>query len=152
MKPFRLPLQVLRTLREQAEQAAQIAYADAIRRREQARERVQVAARQLDDAWALVRSGRAIGAPAEELQRARHWCDILVEHRRQLEQALQLAQAGVEKAFRAFTQARRDRETITRYQKRRKLAHSRETQRLEQKEMDEAGTRLASLNPSFAAV
>jgi flagellar export protein FliJ len=145
MKRFRPPLQVLRTLREQKEQAAQHAYADAIRRRELAHERLEIARQQLEDAWSHLRLGRPHGAAAQELLRTRHWCDILVEHRQQLEQALQLALQGVDKALRDLTAARRAREIIVRYQDRRFQGHQRELQRTEQKELDEAGTRLSPL-------
>ena len=67
MKPFRFPLQVLQTLREQKEQSAQLAYAEAVRARELARERLLAAVGQLEDAWAHRRELTLRGASADML-------------------------------------------------------------------------------------
>ena len=55
MKAFRFPLQSLRVLREQKEQAAQKHYAEALRAAEDAAARLKLAGDELSASWATLR-------------------------------------------------------------------------------------------------
>ncbi len=142
MKPFRFPLQPLRVLREQKEQAAQKTYAEALRDCERAATSVRNASMELDDAWTVLNQEIAKGATGIQLLRLRAWCNVLElrvrDHTRDLERARENSDA----MWQALMIATRNRESLEELHDRKRRAHERESQRAEQNMIDELAVQM----------
>lgn len=141
MKSFRFALQPIRVLREQKEQQAQQNYVLALRACEEAAARVQSASEQLTACWSTLGQELATGADATQVLRTRAWCNVLELRLRERTGALEQARHAVDAIWRELMRASRDRETLDRFHDKRRAAHDREAQRLEQRDLDELALR-----------
>jgi flagellar export protein FliJ len=147
MKPFRFSLQSLRVLREQKEQEAQKRYADALRACETAAARVQAASEELTGCWQTLSKKLSSGVAATELLRARAWCNVLELRLRERATILEQARFAVDAVWHEMLLASRERESLDRLHDKKRRAHDREAQRLEQKTLDELAVQLAGAAP-----
>ena len=145
MKPFRFPLESLRVLRRQKEQAAQIHYAKALIASEQAAEQLKRASAELTACWERLTRELVAGSVANKLVSTRNWCTVLEIRCNERKAALAEAQRLAEIAFQEMNIAGRDREALDRFFDKSRLAHDREAQREEQKQFDEMAAQLREL-------
>ena len=143
MKSFRFPLQSLRVLREQKEQAAQKQYAEVLRACEDAAGRVKAAGDELSASWTTLAKELAAGVTAMELLRTRAWCNALELRLRERTGLLEQARLAVDTVWQQMLNATRDREALDRYYKKNRRAHDRKVQTEEQKQLDELAVRMA---------
>ena len=143
MKSFRFPLQSLRVLREQKEQAAQKHYAEVLRACEDAAARVKAAGDELSASWNALGQKLAAGVTAMELLRTRAWCNALELRLKERTGLLEQARLAVDKVWQEMLNATRDREALDRYYKKNRRAHDRKVQTEEQKQLDELAIRMA---------
>jgi len=143
MKTFRFPLQSLRVLREQKEQAAQKNYADALRAAEDAAVRLKTAGEELSASWTTLGKELAAGVTAMELLRTRAWCNALELRLKERTGLLEQARLAVDAVWQEMLSATRDREALDRFYKKHRRAHDRTVQSEEQKQLDELAVRMA---------
>ena len=143
MKPFRFPLQPIRVLRERKEQVAQQRFAQAMLACEEAASHLQAASDDLAAGWNSLCEELSSGVVATHLTRTRAWCSILEQRQKERAAALQHARRLMDAAFRDMMLASRDRETLDRYHDKCRRAHNLESQREDQKLLDEIGVRRA---------
>ena len=143
MKTFRFPLQSLRVLREQKEQAAQKNYAEALRAAEDAAARLKAAGDELSASWATMGQELSAGVTAMELLRTRAWCNALELRVKERTAVMEKARLAVDAVWQEMLNATRDRETLDRYYKKNRRTHDRKVQAEEQKQMDELAVRMA---------
>jgi flagellar FliJ protein len=143
MKRFRFSLQAVRELREAQEQAAQKAYADAVRACDETATRLVLLDRDLQNVWHSLRHQSLSGMRADQMRHARAWSCILEEKQKDLMAELARAQAQVDAAHAHLVTASRRRESMDRLFGRQRRAHQREQQREDQKFLDELATRNA---------
>ncbi len=143
MKSFRFPLQSLRVLREQKEQAAQKHYAEVLRACEDAAARVKAAGDELSATWTTLGKELSAGVSAMELLRTRAWCNALELRLKERTGILEQARLAVDAVWQEMLSATRDRETLDRYYKKSRRSHDRKVQTEEQKQMDELAGRMA---------
>ncbi len=141
MKRFHFPLQPLRTLREQQEQAAQRHYAEAMRAVEAAEQRVRETLAELESCWSWLRQRMTDGAFTQRLESTRAYCAVLGERSKQEEADLHREQQRLHGAWEALVCATRDREALDRFFEKCRRAYDRQVQRAEQKILDELGRR-----------
>lgn len=154
MKPFRFPLEVLRTIREQQEQAAQQRFAAALAASETAARRVRENLRELEACWRAVKHTVKADALMSEVIRLRDFADLIEQRQAELERELTAARTAAEKAAAAMRLAMRDREIIEQLHHRRFGAHRLEVAREEQKALDELAGRKSApgLSASFTVI
>ena len=143
MKTFRFPLQSLRVLREQKEQAAQKHYAEALRACEHAAARVKAAGDELSASWNALGQELAAGVTAMELLRTRAWCNALELRLKERTGLLEQARLAVDAVWQEMLNATRDREALDRYYQKNRRTHDRKVQSEEQKQLDELAVRMA---------
>ncbi len=143
MKSFRFPLQSLRVLREQKEQAAQKHYAEVLRACEDAAARVKAAGDELSASWTTLGKELGAGVTAMELLRTRAWCNALELRLKERTSVLEQARLAVDAVWQEMLNATRDREALDRYYKKSRRSHDRKAQSEEQKQMDELAMRTA---------
>ena len=143
MKTFRFPLQSLRVLREQKEQAAQKHYAEALRAAEQAAMQLKAAGDELSTSWTTLGRELAAGVTAMELLRTRAWCNALELRLKERSSLLAQARLAVDAVWQEMLNATRDREALDRYYKKNRRAHDRKVQVEEQKRLDELAVQMA---------
>jgi flagellar FliJ protein len=141
MKAFRFSLNAVRELRQSEEQAAQKAYAAAIRAREQAEARLVMADRSLQNMWQELRDSSLRGMRADQMQRVRSWGVVLEEQQKQLAGELDDCQRQVNATHQLLKSATQRRETLDRLLRKQRRAHEREVQHEDQKFLDELATR-----------
>ena len=141
MKPFRFTLQSVRVLRERKEQVAQQNYADKLRRHERAVAGLQRANDELAASWEALCHELSQGSAAAELRRARSWCGALETRQKEFAVELQQAAYALEAASRELMNAARDRQALDRLHDKHRATYNRESQREEQKLLDEMGLR-----------
>jgi flagellar FliJ protein len=141
MKAFRFRLQVVLTLREEAEQAAQQLFARAFLGLEQAAARLRSAEAAIaaNDQWQRTRL--AAGMRADELEQSRLYSALLEERRTQLAREAARAQQQVEEARQKLLQATRQREILERLRERQRRVYDYQAARAEQKLLDELSKR-----------
>jgi len=146
MKPFRFPLQVLRTLREQKEQAAQQHFAKALAASEAAAKRMHDNVRELEACWDLIKSSIQSAASGAEIARLRDFEGLLEQRHVELEGEWRVAATATEQAAAEMRAAMRDRKALEQLYERRRRAHELGVAREEQKALDElAGRNSTSL-------
>lgn len=146
MKPFRFPLQVLRTLREQKEQAAQQRFAAALAASEAAARRMRENLRELEACWGAIKSCLQSAASGAEISRLRDFAGIIEQRQVELEGEWRTAATATEGAATEMRAAMRDREALEQLYQRRRRAHDLGVAREEQKALDElAGRKLTSI-------
>jgi len=148
MKPFRFPLQSIRVLRERKEQVAQQRFAQAMLACEEAAFQLQAASDALAAGWNSLCEELSTGVIATRLARTRAWCSVLEQRQKERSAALQQARRLMDSAWREMMLATRDREALDRFHDKCRRAHDRETQREDQKQLDEVGVRRA-VTPSL---
>ena len=144
MKRFHFSLSALSVLREQQEQAAQKKYADALRVCEEAARRVQTASNELTISWHELTSKLSAGVSAVEFLRSRAWCNVLELRLKERTAALEQARLKVDAVWQEMLVATRDRESIDRFEEKKRRAYNTQVQRAEQKELDELAIQLAT--------
>jgi flagellar export protein FliJ len=144
MKPFHFSLELVRTLRQQKERAAQLRYTSALSACDEAERLLQFANAELAAVWGLVREELVRGLSASQLANLRMWCQVLETRRNERQTALHSARRAAETALQAMTVAAREREALDRFHDKSRLAHHRATQREEQKNIDEMAVQLSS--------
>src|ERR1051325_7244563 len=147
MKAFRFTLQALRVLREQKEQLAQKRYAAALLACEAAAARVQAASEELTGCWHALSQKLSAGVAATELLRSHAWCNVLELRLKERAAALEQARLAVDTVWHEMILATRERETLDRFYDKKRLAYDRESQRVEQKNLDELAVQLAGVSP-----
>jgi flagellar export protein FliJ len=137
MKKFRFTLQALFTVHQQREQAALKVYARALTDRQDASQKLSDAERQCQEAWDFNRQRMVSGAPAAHLWQAEQYCALAKKFLEQRAEALLCAQRVVDRALKTLLEARQSREAVDRFRTRQQEHHRRETQREEQKIIDD---------------
>jgi len=137
MKAFRFPLESLRTLRKQREQAAQQRYARALILCDGATRVLQLAEGELVAGRAILTGELAHGATAGRIVSLRTWCTVLEIRRNECAAALDEARQAAGEAFRFMTAAVREREALDNFYARSQRTWRRECQQSEQKMFDE---------------
>ncbi len=145
MKPFRFPLQVLRTLREQKEQAAQQHFAKALAASEAAARRMHDNLRELEACWGLIKSSIQSAASGGELARLRDFAGLIEQRQVELEGEWRVAATATERAVVEMRAAMRDRKALEQLYERRRRAHELGVAREEQKALDELAGRKSTL-------
>ena len=144
MKSFRFSLAALTVLREQQEQAAQKKYVDALQFCEQAATRVEAASQELMTCWRDLTGKLSAGVPAMDFLRARAWCNVLELRLKERTTALEQARLKVDAVWQEMLIATRDRESLDRFEAKKRRAYNTQVQRAEQKELDELAIQLAT--------
>jgi flagellar export protein FliJ len=144
MKSFQFSLSALSVLREQHEQAAQKRYVEALHFCEQAAGRVETASQELMTCWRDLTGKLSAGVSAVEFLRARAWCNVLELRLKERTAALEQARLKVDAVWQEMLGATRDRESLDRFQARKRRAYNTQVQRAEQKELDELAIQLAT--------
>lgn len=137
MKKFRFSLQALLTVRQQAEQTALESYSRALTARQEARDRLLNAERELTEGWNDLTQELAHGSPAAKISLSQTWCQVLEQRQQHALRLLQEAEAALQKAHQAMLGARQDREAVESYQDNQRRRYDRELQREEQKTIDD---------------
>jgi flagellar export protein FliJ len=141
MKQFRFSLQPIRVLREQRERTSQQRFAEAMSACEEAAFQMQEASDALAAGWTALCEDLSAGVSATKLMRTRAWCSVLEHRQKERTEALNKARRAMDDAWREMMTATRDREALDRYHDKCRLAYDRQTQREEQKMLDELGVR-----------
>jgi flagellar export protein FliJ len=144
MKSFQFSLAALAVLREQHEQAAQKKYAESLRFCEAAAGRVETASQELMTCWRDLTGKLSAGVSAVEFLRARAWCNVLELRLKERTAALEQARLKVDAVWQEMLIATRDRESLDRFQAKKRRAYNTQIQRAEQKELDELAIQLAT--------
>jgi flagellar export protein FliJ len=137
MKAFNFPLESLRTLRKQREQAAQQRYARALVLCDGAARVLQLAEAEMKAGHALLVSELETGATAGRIIHLRTWCSVLEMRRNESAAAYAEARHAAHDAFRLMTAAAREREALDRFHEKSHTLWQRAFQADEQKMFDE---------------
>jgi flagellar export protein FliJ len=137
MKAFKFPLESLRTLRQQRENAAQQVYARALVLCDGATRILQLAEEELKTGHAMLGNELKTGSTAGRLVNLRSWCGILETRRNECLAALADARRKANDAFRVMTSAVREREAMDRFHEKSQRAWQRAFLADEQKMFDE---------------
>src|SRR6185503_18369906 len=144
MKSFQFSLAALSVLREQQEQVAQKKYAESLRFCEEAAGRVEAASQELMHCWRDLTGKLSAGVSAMEFLRARAWCNVLELRLKERTAALEQARLKVDAVWQEMLVATRDRESLDRFEAKKRRAYNTQLQRAEQKELDELAIQLAA--------
>ena len=148
MKAFNFPLESLRTLRKQREQAAQQRYARALVLCDGAERVLQLAEEELNTGRAMLAGELQAGATAGRIVSLQTWCLVLEIRRNECSAALAEARRQANDAFRLMTAAAREREALDRFHDKSQRLWQRAFQVEEQKMFDELAVQRQS-TPSF---
>ena len=141
MKAFRFRLQVVLTLREEAEQTAQQLCARAFMGLQQATGRLRSAEAAIAASDQRRRDRLEAGARADELEQGRLYSALLEERRIQIAREAARAQQQLEEARNKLLLATRQREIIERLRDRQRRVYDYQAARAEQKLLDELSRR-----------
>lgn len=137
MKAFRFPLESLRTLRKQRENAAQQNYARALAACDHAARSLVLAEEELKTGHAMFQGELSNGSAAGHLVQLTTWCAVLEVRKNERAAALAEARRGANDAFQAMTMAVREREALDRFHDKSLTKWQREYIADEQKMFDE---------------
>ena len=137
MKAFNFPLESLRTLRQQREQAAQQRYARTLVLCDGATRMLQLADEELQAGRSMLVGELETGATAERIINLRTWCTVLEIRRHECAAALVEAQRNANEAFKLMTAAAREREALDRFHDKSQAVWRHAFQAEEQKMFDE---------------
>src|SRR5579863_6912362 len=115
MKAFKFPLESLRTLRKQRENAAQQAYSRALAACENAERSLVLAEEELKTGHSMFQGELSAGSTASHLVHLKTWCKVLEIRRNERSTALAEARRGANEAFRTMTVAVREREALDKF-------------------------------------
>ena len=146
MKPFKFPLESLRTLRKQKERVAQQHYARALAACDTAGAQLLAADRALAAAWERLEIELSEGAAAVTIMGRRAWCATLETRRNELQAVLDEAHRAAGTALREMIAAARDRESLNRVCNKSRRAHELGLLREEQKNFDELAVQMSGAN------
>ena len=142
MKPFRFPLESLRTLRKQKERAAQQRYARALFACKAAAAQLEKAVKELDAGRDLLMRELNSGVSAGRIVNLRTWCMALEIHQHERRAAFNETSRVADLALQEMTAAMRDREGLDRFYDKAHRAHEQDVFREEQKNFDELAVQL----------
>jgi flagellar export protein FliJ len=137
MKAFNFPLESLRTLRKQREQAAQQRYARMLVLCDGAARVLQLAEEELTAGHTMLVGELETGATAGRIINLRTWCSVLEIRRNECLAALAEAKRNANDAFRLLTAAAREREALDRFHDKSQRLWQRAFHADEQKMFDE---------------
>lgn len=137
MKAFSFPLESLRTLRKQREQAAQQRYARALLSCDSAAQVLRVADEELNAGHTVLVTELSHGATAARIVSLRTWCKVLEIRRNECVAALDEARRTASEAFQFLTAAAREREALDKFFDKSQRVWQRECLVEEQKMFDE---------------
>jgi len=137
MKAFSFPLESLRTLRKQREQAAQQRYARALVLCDGAARVLQLAEAEMKAGHAVLVGELETGTTADRIIHLRTWCSVLEMRRNECAAAYAEARRAAHDAFRLMTAAAREREALDRFHDKSHTAWQRAFHADEQKMFDE---------------
>ena len=137
MKAFNFPLESLRTLRKQREQAAQQRYARALTLCDGAQKVLQLAEEELKAGHVLLTGELTTGATASRIVHLQLWCKVLEIRRNECVAAVAEARRDANDAFQLMTAAVREREALDRFHDKSHAVWQRAFQAEEQKMFDE---------------
>jgi flagellar FliJ protein len=141
MKRFQFRLQSVLALREEAEQKAERAYAEALQTERQALGKLQSAEAALATGEEIIRTRLREGPRAQELDHLRHYRQFLADQVTLAATNLAAAREGTESRRQALQKAMQEREALDRLRRRQVEAFNLEVARAEQKLLDEIGVR-----------
>jgi flagellar export protein FliJ len=142
MKPFRFPLESLRTLRKQKERAAQQRYARSLFACKTAATQLEKAVKDLEAGRELLMRELTHGVPAARAVNLRTWCMALEIHQHERRAAFNETRRVADLTLQEMTAAMRDREGLDRFYDKAQRAHGLEVLRDEQKNFDEMAVQL----------
>ncbi len=148
MKAFNFPLESLRTLRQQREQAAQQRYARSLVVCDGAARVLQLAEGELAAGHTMLLVELGAGTTAARIINLRTWCTVLEIRCNECVAALAEARRNANDAFRLMTAATREREALDRFHEKSQRLWQRAFQVDEQKMFDELAVQRQSA-PSF---
>ena len=148
MKAFNFPLESLRTLRKQREQAAQQRYARALVVCDSAARVLQQAEVELKSGHMVLVGELETGATAARIVHLRTWCTVLEIRRNECLAAFAETKRNANDAFRLLTAAAREREALDRFHDKSQRIWQRAFQAEEQKMFDELAVQRQAA-PSF---
>lgn len=137
MKAFNFPLESLRTLRKQREQAAQQRYAKSLLLCEDAQRVLQSAEEELKTGHAALAGELEHGVTASRLVHLQLWCKVLEIRWNECMAAVAEARRDAEDARQLMTAAAREREALDRFHDKSHATWQRALQAEEQKMFDE---------------
>jgi flagellar export protein FliJ len=137
VKKFRFTLQALFTVYQQREQAALEVYARALTERQKASEKLAEAERRCLEAWDFNRLRMASGLSAAELWRSQQYCVLAKKAQERQMEAWRHTQRVVDRVLEGLLATRQAREAVEKYRTRQQERHYRDTQREEQKIIDD---------------
>lgn len=137
MKAFNFPLESLRTLRKQREQAAQQRYARTLVLCDGAARVLHLAEEELKAGHTMLIGELETGATAGRIIHLRTWCSVLEIRRNECLAALAEAKRNANDAFRLLTAAAREREALDRFHDKSQRLWQRAFHADEQKMFDE---------------
>lgn len=148
MKAFNFPLESLRTLRKQREQAAQQRYARLLILCDGAARVLQLAEEELKASHTMLVTELEGGTTASRIVTLRTWCTVLEIRRNECLAAFAEAKRNANEAFRLMTAAAREREALDRFHDKQQNLWQRAFHAEEQKMFDELAVQRQSA-PSF---
>jgi len=137
MKAFNFPLESLRTLRKQREQAAQQRYAKALTICDGVQRSLQVAEDELKAGQSALSGELEAGATAARIISLRTWCTLLEIRRNECVTQLSNARRDANDAFKLMTAAVREREALDKFHDKSHTVWQRAFHAEEQKMFDE---------------
>lgn len=137
MKAFNFPLESLRTLRKQREQAAQQRYARTLVLCDGAARVLQLAEEEVKSSQMLLANELQAGATANRIVHLQLWCKVLEIRRNECAAAAAEAKRNANDAFQLMTAAAREREALDRFHDKSQATWQRAFQAEEQKMFDE---------------
>jgi flagellar export protein FliJ len=137
MKAFNFPLESLRTLRKQREQAAQQRYARALVLCDGAARVLHLAEEELKAGHVLLVGELQTGVTAGRIINLKTWCSVLEIRRNECLAAFAEAKRGANDALRLLTAAAREREALDRFHDKSHAVWQRAFHADEQKMFDE---------------
>lgn len=150
MKPFTFSLQAVRTLRQRQEQLALDAFGAAVRARQAAVDRRQLAERQLAVAFDQVTARQGQGAPLYQLNQLRGHAQLLEQRLAGCRTDCETAQSAANEAWEKLQDARQALELVDKLFMRQRERYERELRDEEQKQLDEMSGRRRILGAAAA--
>lgn len=145
MKAFRFQLQAILTLREEQEQEAQRAYAEALRAVEEVRASISRLERELAGTAEEQVQRLRTGMSASELQRLAGYCVVLELRLDSLRADLQRVQAAAEQARVHLLKASQNRQALEKYREKLQRVHAARIARSDQNQLDDLAGRTSTL-------
>lgn len=140
MKPFRFPLQAVRTVRLDQESKALESFARAQAEVERIAARLRQIRSEIEDAHESHRATLRTAASSDDLQRLQLGLRALQDHLQESQAESQKAQAVREEKSRALLEARQQREVVDKLHDKQFAKHQVHAARIEQKALDDLAT------------